>query len=56
MCDCKSAKTLMKRPEEGFPYENTLKKSAITKLFKELIGCLIYLMNTLRPDLLFSVN
>jgi len=38
MCDCKSAKMLMERPEEGFPYENTLKKSAITKLFKELIG------------------
>ncbi|XP_039307881.1 secreted RxLR effector protein 161-like [Solenopsis invicta] len=54
MSNCKPVKTPI---EEGFPGEDVLKEKLITdKPFKELIGCLMYLMNTSRPDLSLSVN
>lgn len=54
MSECRTVKTPI---EEGYISEDILKESIITdKPCKELVGCLMYLMNTSRPDLSLSVN
>lgn len=54
MSYCKPVRTPL---EEDFLCDDILQEPVISdKPFRELIGCLMYLMNTSRPDLSFSVN
>lgn len=59
MDECKAAKTPMEvKPwkEQDNPNEKNLECIVEKKPYRELIGCLMYLMLTTRPDLSASVN
>uniref|UniRef100_A0A8D9B1F5 Copia protein n=1 Tax=Cacopsylla melanoneura TaxID=428564 RepID=A0A8D9B1F5_9HEMI len=53
MTDCKGVNTPM---EKGLQLEKNISSVVINKPYRELIGCLMYLMLATRPDICYTIN